>query len=451
MRNLIYKLWRSATQRVMSLTFMGMLVNLALDVLIAARLGAGQAADALIIALSFPLLVDTVTRESAKFSLVPIFVEYRTERPEAYSAFISALINAALVGGVVLTVLAAVTAPWIVRALGPGMTQEGSVQATRLLWACAPLLLFAPVVTVQGVLLNSEERFSRVALRNATAPGIVVLALLATWGRADVATWIAGAYGAGFALYFAILADGMRRSPHFEYHWTAWPTRADVKEIQAALSWPSLGFTARRITRLLERSIASLVAVGGVSAYYFAFRIFSGLQTIIGTSIATTGLPNLSARNASAHRREARSIVRDQVRWVVLLALPAVVAVLLFSEPIIEIVYRHGAFGDDAVRRTEQLLFWFGPGIVFICLTPPLNAVLYSMKEYQLVFWNMLAMGVLNILLAWILAVEWNLGLPGIAMSVSIVAVCSACIIPLLIRRAGLPLWGSLTPNVHDG
>lgn len=451
MKAQILKLWRSATQRVMSLTFLGLLVNLALDVLIAARLGAGQTADALIIALSMPLLVDTVTRESAKFSLVPIFVEYRTERPAAYSGFISGLINASLVGGVLMTAASAAGAPWIVRLLGPGMTPEGAAQATRLLWACAPILLFAPLVTVQGVVLNSEERFSRVALRNATAPGLVVLTLLAAWERADVAVWIAGAYSAGFALYAAFLVDGLRRSSHFNYAWSAWPSSADWKKVGEALSWPSLGFAVRQTMRLLERAIASLVTVGGVSAYYFAFRIFSGLQTLIGTSVATTGLPNLSAHHAAAQQREARAIVRSQIRRVVLLALPAAAGALLFSETIIELVYRHGAFGADDLQRTERLLFWFGPGILFVCLTPPLNAVLYSMKQYRLVFWNMLAMAVLNVTLAWGLAVAGGLGLSGIAISVSITALCSACVIPFLIRRAGLPLWGPLTPNVHNG
>jgi peptidoglycan biosynthesis protein MviN/MurJ (putative lipid II flippase) len=72
---LIKRIWNSAIQRVISLTFIGMLLGLAVDVLIAAKLGTGKIADALIIALSLPLFIDTASREGTKFSMLPTFIE----------------------------------------------------------------------------------------------------------------------------------------------------------------------------------------------------------------------------------------------------------------------------------------------------------------------------------------------------------------------------------------
>lgn len=445
MRALLLRLWRSSTQRVMSLTFAGKLAGLLADVLLAARLGTGQTADSLFVALGFPLFVDTVTRESAKFSLVPIFVQYRTQHPNRYHCFVSGLLNASLAGGAVLLLVAGISAPWIVRGLGPGMSAEGIAEATYLLWMCAPLLLFAPAITIQGVLLNSEKRFSRVALRSAVTPGIVALTLLATWNQPGAATWAAGAYSAGFAVYFAVLAAGIWRNAELQYKWNAWPTSKDIGEIRAALSWPTMGFVVRQVARLLERAIASLVMVGGVSSYYFASRIYSGIQSVIGTSIATTGLPDLSLQRTEGDRKEAQKQVRKQAFQVVLLAVPATVVLLLFSETIISLVYGRGEFGTEAVLRTTNLLFWFGPGILFSCLIPTLSTVLYSLRKYQYVFWNMVAMAGLNLTLAWGLARTAGFGLPGIAASVSLTALCGALGLAFLIRKAGLPLSASIS------
>ncbi|WP_259220779.1 murein biosynthesis integral membrane protein MurJ [Salinibacter ruber] len=444
MRALLLRLWRSSTQRVMSLTFAGKLAGLLADVLLAARLGTGQTADALFIALGFPLFVDTVTRESAKFSLVPIFVQYRNQRPNRYHRFVSGLLNASLAGGAVLLLVAGVGAHWIVRGLGPGMSAEGITQATHLLWMCAPLLLFAPVITIQGVLLNSEKRFSRVALRSAVTPGIVAVTLLATWNQPGAATWAAGGYSAGFAVYFAFLATGIWRNAELQYKWNAWPTSKDIVEIRAALSWPSMGFVVRQVARLLERTIASLVMVGGVSSYYFASRIYSGVQSVIGTSIATTGLPNLSLQSTKGDREEAQQQVRKQTFQVVLLTVPAAAVLLLFNETIIDLIYGRGEFGTKAIQRTTGLLFWFGPGILFSCLIPTLSTVLYSLRQYRYVFWNMVAMAGLNLALAWGLARTAGFGLQGIAAAVSLTALCGAISLAFLIRKAGLPLSASL-------
>lgn len=445
MKALLLRLWQSSTQRVMSLTFAGKLAGLLADVLLAARLGTGKTADALFVALGFPLFVDTVTRESAKFSLVPIFVQYRTEHPGRYHRFVSGLLNASLSGGVVLVFIAGIGAPWIIQGLGPGMSAEGIAQATHLLWMCAPLLLFAPAITIQGVLLNSEKRFSRVALRSAVTPGIVALTLLATWNQPGAATWAAGGYSAGFSVYFTVLAAGIRRNAELQYKWNAWPTSKDIGEIRAALSWPSMGFVVRQVARLLERAIASLVMVGGVSSYYFASRIYSGIQSVIGTSIATTGLPDLSLQSTKGGRKEARRQVRKQTFQVILLAVPATMVLLLFSETIIGLVYGRGEFGAEAVRRTTSLLSWFGPGILFSCLIPTLSTVLYSLRKYRYVFWNMVAMAGLNLALAWGLARTVGFGLQGIAASVSLTALCGAVGLAFLIRKAGFPLSAPLS------
>src|SRR5688572_32791956 len=71
----IARLYRSSTQRVMSLTFVGLALGFLVDVLIAAKLGTGQTADALVIALTLPILIDTVCRQGSRHSMVPLFIE----------------------------------------------------------------------------------------------------------------------------------------------------------------------------------------------------------------------------------------------------------------------------------------------------------------------------------------------------------------------------------------
>ena len=62
----------------MLITAAGMGLSLIFHVLIPRYLGGSETADALIAALKVVLLVDTIFREGAKFSLVPLFIKEET-------------------------------------------------------------------------------------------------------------------------------------------------------------------------------------------------------------------------------------------------------------------------------------------------------------------------------------------------------------------------------------
>lgn len=437
---LLRRVWRSATQRVISLKFVGMLLALTMDVLIAARLGTSGTADALIIALTLPLFLDTVIRESSNFSLVPIFVERRRIAGRAeYDRFVSGLLNLCLAAGVVLAGVAAVGAPWIVGVLGPGLPQETARASVDMLRAAAPMIALAPGITLQGVLLDSGRRFSLVALRNGLVPATVVLVIALTWSRPDTAYWIAAAYSAGFAVFFTVLYAGARRAG-FRHRWEAWPGRDDLSRVKEAIQWPVAGFVVRQGSRMVERMLASLVAVGGVSAYYFSFRIFSASQTLIGSSVAITGLPDLSAWDTEGDREAMASRVRTRLGLTLALVVPAALVVLLFHRQIVELVYARGAFDAGSVAVTSELLFWFGWGIVFLSLIPVLQSALYARQAYRAVFRNMLAMALFNMATAWALS-RW-MGLAGIAISVALTAAVSVANLSFLVSGAGVPVWG---------
>mgnify|MGYP006280080309 CR=1 FL=1 len=420
----------------MSLKFGGMLFGLAMDVMIAARFGTTGTADALIVALTLPLFVDTVTRESSNFSLIPVFVERRSEgRTPEYREFVSGLLNLALVLGVGLALAAAAAAPLVVRLLGPGLPPEATRESVSMLRAAAPMLAFAPAITLQGVYLDSERHFSLVALRNAVAPGTVVLTLWIAWSRPNAAVWVAGGYSLGFFLFFAVLRWGSRAAGH-RHVWAAWPDRRDLDALKGALGWPSLGFAVRQVGRLVERALASLVAVGGVSSYYFAFRIFSATQTLVGSSVATTSLPGLSDLGTRGDAERMSRVIAARMKLTLLLVLPVVAGILLFNREIITLIYERGAFDAGSVQLTSRLLFWFGWGIPFLSMVPVIQSALYARQTYHLVFRNMLVMTLFNVTAAW--GLSRLFGLNGIAVAVVVTAVLSVSNLLLLLPKAGV-------------
>lgn len=443
MHNYAVKIWHSAVQRVISLTFIGMLFGLLVDVLIAAKLGTSQATDTLIVALSLPLLIDTVTREGTNFSMMPLFIERRANLSEAqYHRFASCLINLALAVGISMTVLLEALTPWIVAVLAPGFSPEGKTQAAILLRIGAPLVIFAPGITVLSVLLNSQKRFSLVALRNTMTPAVIVLTICLAWNSKQIVQWIAAAYSTGFTAFFLVLFVGVHLYGH-QHNWLVWISRDDLASLWQTNSLPTLGFIIRQGSRLVERQLASLVAVGGVASYYFAFRLASAVQSLIGSSIATTSLPRLAEHGLAGNQSRLAATLRKNLIRAVVLTLPAVVLILLFHSYLIRGMYGRGSFDETSIQQTSQVFFCLGTGLAFFCLVPILQSGLYALKAYRLVFCNMFAIALTNIFLAWLLSLSW--GLIGIAIAVSLSAAFSALNIIYLLHKSGVSLLSQKT------
>ncbi len=431
------RIWHSSTQRVMSLSLLGMVLGVLVDVLIAAKLGTTQSADALIIALSLPVLIDTVLREGTGSGLVPLFMARRRElTADAFGRYMSAVVNFALTLGGGMVLLMELTAPLLVRLLAPGLAPGAREEATLLLRVCAPMALFAPGTTVLSVLLNSQQRFEVVALRRVFVPAIVIGGTLVAGGFSRLAVGIAAAYSAGSAVCFWLLFRIGREvgGPH---DWSARIERADRARLREQTLLPTLGFNLRQGMRLVDRMFASLTPIGGVATYYFAFRILSAAQSLIGMSIATTAQPKLVQRLQDGGMTRLRRATRRAVLHALAFSLPLAGVLFFFSHAVVTLVYRRGAFTADAASLSAHVLRWFAVGLPFFCATPVLQSALYTLGRIRQVFSNTLLVVAVN--LAGVLALWPGQGIAGLAMGLSLSGLVSFASLSYMLTR------------IHDG
>ena len=423
----------------MAITFVGMGLSLLVRVLlIPKRFGFGDTADALTAALTVVLLVDTIVREGAKFSLVPVFVTRKKEMTRAeYQRFTNSLLILLLSVGFGVFILIELFAPWI----AGGLLWKSTVdvqRATTLLRFCAPLLIFGCGSTVLGAFLNSQQRFKTVALRNALPAGAAAFIFLLLWNTQNLENWVAMAYTGGFIAYFGWLCIGAYRTGH-RYGFTGVSVDT-LRSLKNTVTLPTLGFGIRQIVNrlLVEVYLVSQLGSGAITLYKSAFQIFSALQTLIGISIATTGLPDMATAVAHDHdtaneKIELGRTLKRNARTAIIIGFPVTLLLLIFHGKISWILYGRGTIDQASIELIGQLLFWLSSGMIFSCLIPVLNAGLYAQKAYRAVFTNMVTMAILNFLLAYGLMETW--WLLSVALSVSITALLAVGNLTYLLRR----------------
>ena len=431
---MLKKLLQHKTFWVMVITFAGMGLSLLVRAfLIPKRFGFSVTADELIAALTIVLVVDTIVREGAKFSLVPLFVTREKELTRTeYRRFTNSLLFFLISVGFGIFILIELLAPWITG----GLLRKSTVnvqKGTTLLRLCAPLVIFGCGSTVLGAFLNSRQYFKTVALRNALPAGVAALVFLCLWNTQNLEKWVAVAYTGGFIAYFGWLCIRTYQTGHrYEVTDISLDT---LRSLKNTVTLPTLGFAIRQVTNrlLVEIYLVSQLGEGVVTLYKSAFQIFSALQTLIGISIATTGLPDMAADDAVNDKQKLAQTLKLNARTTIIIGFPVALLLLIFHGKISWLLYGHGDFDDVSIELIGQLLFWLSTGMLFSCLIPVLNAGLYAQKAYRLVFANMVTMAVLNFLMAYGLIETW--WILGVALSISITALLAVGNLTYLLRR----------------
>ena len=437
MDRLIDKFSDSTTRWVMLITCAGMGLSLLFHILIPKKLGISETADALIASLKVVLLFDIIVREGAKFSLVPLFIhEEKSRNRSDLQSFTNGIITLAICVGLVLMLLIVVLATWIAAGLLPSKAMASREEMVSTLRICSPLLIFGCGSTILGAFLNSQKKFNVVALRNALPPGLAISVFIFYPGVHNLVQYVAVAYASGFFLYFVWLSIGYYRTG-YKYRFR-WITPETLRTLKNTISLPTLGFAIRQMTAriLVEVLLVGRIGKGSITLYNCAFRIFSAIQTLIGISIATTGLPDMATDSIEDNKVALTHTLKQNIRSVIYIAAPITLIILLFTTRISHLLYGGNKFDEQSIQQIAQLLFWLGTGIIFSCLIPVLNAGLYAQKEFGLIFRNMVTIAVLNFALGCVLVLV--LGLNGIALTVGIAAIFAAANLTYLLRKTGI-------------
>lgn len=404
------KLLKSQSLQLVFITGLGMFSGLLLDVYFAKSYGTSYLNDSLIIGISVPIFLDIIFRESTRLSLIPLFIKSKEPRVEQKVFFYSVLT------GCFIFFITFVFREEIILFLAKGLTSEGVILSNRIFLPLSFSLLFIPQTAVLGARLNSLSKFNIVALRNLMVPSITLIWVYINANNSILL--VPQGMLIGIVSYYILLLI-INIKTGFKIIWYKTHNEGYDRLIFKATLVPMTGLGVRNISKLYERTIATSIAVGSVSSYYFAFKLVSALQGILGLTMATTG----SVKFAQRGDAKMNSILWKQLIKLFSLTIPFTLASIIFRTEIIEIVFRYGNFTHKSLEDTATALAGLMAGLSFLIVNPTLSAALYSKGKHLHILGNTVAISMFGLIIAFLMANKW--GLIGLSLSVSITAVLS--------------------------
>lgn len=377
-------LWRS-TVIVSAMTMLSRILGLVRDVVLLNVFGAGKDFDTFVVAFRIPNFFRRLFAEGAfSQAFIPVLTEYKTSRAHAeVQILISRVFGCLLTAMTLLTFVAMVAAPAIIYLYAPGFHNDPEKfdLAVSMFRLTIPYLMFMSLTAFASSILNSYGSFASPAF----SPVLLNVAMIA-------GAWWLTPYMAEpiMALGWAVVAAGILQLaiqiPELWKKNLLIPPKVDFKHEGVdrilKLMLPALfGVSVTQINLLLNTIWASFMQDGSVSWLYSAERMTELPLGLIGVAIGTVILPSLSARHAEQDQVKFKSMIDWAARIIMLVGIPASIALFMLSTPIIQALFQRGEFTVEDTHMTALALQCMSAGVISFMLIKVFAPGFYAQQD----------------------------------------------------------------------
>ncbi|NTW87857.1 MAG: murein biosynthesis integral membrane protein MurJ [Desulfobulbaceae bacterium] len=355
----------------------------------AGMFGAGFIYDAFVVAFRIPnLLRDLFAEGALSAAFVTVFSAYDRQRTQEETWQLAAnVLNCILIFLCLITLLMIFFAEEIVTLLAPDFSlingkTELTVKLTRIM---LPFLVFISLSAVVMGILNTKGRFFIPALASSffnlgsLIGGTSLAFILPRYGQPAIVgmaigTLVGGLLQLGMQIP-TLYKTGFRYAPVMKF------TDPGLKRILTLMIPATIGLSATQINLFINTNFAASCAEGSVSWLYYAFRLVQLPIGVFGVALSIAMLPVLAKQAADKNIGAMKDTMVSSLTMVFALTVPATVGLIILSQPIIRLIYQHGAFTAADTLATADTLCLYSIGLFAYSANKVLVPAFYALDK----------------------------------------------------------------------
>lgn len=393
--------------------------------------GASATSDVYLIAQTIPTTIFALVGIGLATTFIPIYNKVQKEKgEEGAHQFTSNVMNITIIITAVIIALVLLFTPQVVMLFASGFSGETMTMAVTFTRISVFGITLSGLIYILNAYLQLKDNFVIPAMISLPMNLVVIFSFYLAYNTSDVIL----AYGivASILIQLIFILPSVIKN-RLKYRFVL-----DLKDVYLKemlfLSIPVvIGTSVNQLNVIIDRNIASNVAVGGISALNYANRLNVFIQGLFVAPIVTVIYPNISNKVINEDFVGLKRTINDSIVYISLLVIPATVGAMVLARPIIELLFLRGQFDAVAAAMTAQALFYYSIGMFSSALRQIFSRVFYSYKDTKTPTINAMIGMTINIILNLILS--RFLGIGGLALATSISATVTTYLLIRSLRK----------------
>lgn len=413
----------------MLLTVCSKFLGFAREMILSYYYGASSISDAYLISLTIPTVVFSIIATGIVTGYIPIYSEIESKRADA-NRFTNNTLNFVLAISLVIIVLVIICAAPLVKLFASGFEGETLRNAVRFTQISIFGIFFSGICYIFKGYLQSNNKYYAPALIGLPFNFFIITSIFLST-KYELIVLPIGIVIAEISQIILLLPFMYRKGYKFKFI-------LDFKDKYLNkimfLSLPViLGTSVDQINKLIDRTIASQISVGGISALNYSNRLNGFIFEIFILSVATVMYPLISKLAADRDIAGLKRAVLHAITSINIFIVPATLGIMVFARPIVSLLYARGAFDNVAVEMTSSALFFYSIGMIGIGFREVMSRAFYSIQDTKTPMINAMIAILLNITLNIILS--QHMGIAGLALATSISTIFCSLLLFISLRK----------------
>ena len=327
---------KKAAFLVMIFTILSKLLGFGREIVLSYVYGASGITDAYLISQTVPIAIFGFISTGITTAFIPMFSRIKSERGQDGAInYTNNLINILLLLASVIVVVVTVFAQPIVKLFASGFSGQTLALAVNFTRIAVFGVYFTALLNIFTGYLRLHQKYVIPTL--ASFPmNIIIIASLFISSTTNIYVLAAGTVLAAASQLLLMLP--FIRKAGYKYEPILNLNDQYMKEMMVIAFPVVLGTSVAEVKVLINRTLASGIAVGGISALNYANRLNSFIQSLFVASIIAVLYPIISKLAAEKNIKGIKSYISEAILMVNLLVIPATIGAMIFSKEIVALL-----------------------------------------------------------------------------------------------------------------
>ena len=342
------------------------LVGLGREMVVAGTFGAGVETDAYNAAWSLFYLPVLLFSSSLRSTMVPQYLRAREELGEEGAVGFSGgvLTVFCVLAAAVAAVLFALAGP-LVRMIYPGFSAKNASLTAKLLRIMLPALMFFVSAMVMSYILDARSHHVAAQLSGFALSFAEIFAVFTFSRQLGIRSIAWAVIGAGL-IQVIVLIPYFRGKYLLRPCWNAGTPRFRglIRNALPAI----VNMAVMELNHFIDRMLASGLNEGDITSMSNAFKLIMVIEGIVVVPLTSVSFTRMSAKAVKNVSDQVIPEVRNSFQILLSVILPITILVAVQSRDIVRLFFGRGAFTEENVIVTGQLLLFYVLGLPFIGL-----------------------------------------------------------------------------------